>query len=293
MTDILRLSNANIEIELWSIGARLNRVAAFGETGLVAACETEADALGAKRNYGAVVGVVANRLAKSQAPVLNQVYQLEPGTGGAPICHCGDQGVNTRNWTVTDESSTHATFTLALTDGEDAMPGNRQLTTTYRLTDTGFDVTFGATTDAPTLMNLALHPYWSLAQKGRSGQQLMVNAAGYLPIDKEKIPLGRVEEVDGIFDLRTIATPSTNIDHNYDLTARAHKGPAARLASATLQLDIDTDAPGLQVYTGSPDGIAIEPQHWPDAPHHANFPSILLSPGEAYAQSSTYRFSRL
>ena len=56
---------------------------------------------------------------------------------------------------------------------------------------------------------------------------------------------------------------------------------------------VTTDAPGLQIFTGKDIGIAIEPQHWPDAMHHAQFPSIELRPGETYQQNSTYRFSRL
>lgn len=293
MTEIIKLSNGDVDIELWSVGARLNRVKAFGQTGLVASAEDDEEAKGAKRNFGAVVGVVANRLARSEASILNETYQLESGPAGIPVCHCGDQGVNVRDWSVTEQSDNHLKFTLSLPHLEDGLPGNRVLSATYRLSEAGFDLDFMATTDAPTIVNLALHPYWTLAGSGRAGQQIKVNATGYLPVDGDKIPLGYVEGVVGIFDLRRLTTPSDQIDHNYDLTARAETGPAATLASERVQLDIETDAPGLQIYTGSEVGIAVEPQHWPDAPHHDNFPSILLRPGETYTQSSSYRFSRL
>jgi aldose 1-epimerase len=39
------------------------------------------------------------------------------------------------------------------------------------------------------------------------------------------------------------------------------------------------------------DGFALETQHYPDSPNHANFPSTLLSPGELYNTTTTYRLS--
>ena len=41
-----------------------------------------------------------------------------------------------------------------------------------------------------------------------------------------------------------------------------------------------------QKYTG----LCLEPQHFPDAPNHPNFPSTVLRAGEQYTQTSIYRF---
>lgn len=293
MTDnrILQLGDDQFGIEVWTIGARLNDVRIDGKGDLLARADTADEALGAKRNHGAVVGPVANRLARAEAPVGDRVYQLEPNENGRTICHSGTRGVNTKVWSVESETSDALVLTLDISDGQDGFPGNRRLTATYRLFDNGFDVAFGAVTDTVTLMNLALHPYWSIGRTGREGQQLFVNADRYLPVDDDKIPTGKMMDVTGtIFDLRAAAVPSPEIDHNFCLNAN---GPAAIvMADDGLTLTITTDAPGLQVYTGNPAGIAIEPQHWPDAPHHAGFPSILLEPGQSYAQTSRYRFSR-
>ncbi len=38
-------------------------------------------------------------------------------------------------------------------------------------------------------------------------------------------------------------------------------------------------------------GLCLEPQHFPDAPNHSNFPSTILRPGEEYNQKTTIRFS--
>ncbi len=55
-----------------------------------------------------------------------------------------------------------------------------------------------------------------------------------------------------------------------------------------------SDAPGLQVYSGYylPDcfgGVALEPQAWPDAPHHSHFPSIELAAGQLYKRTVSWQ----
>ena len=72
-------------------------------------------------------------------------------------------------------------------------------------------------------------------------------------------------------------------------------------------LHIDTDQPGVQVYSGnwlagSPknesgrsyedyDGIAIEAQGLPDAPNQPGFPSLRVEPGHPMIRTIIYRFT--
>jgi aldose 1-epimerase len=72
-------------------------------------------------------------------------------------------------------------------------------------------------------------------------------------------------------------------------------------------LEVLTTQRGLQIYTGNKlngsvvgrggviyrqsAGVAIEAQGLPDAPHHPNFPSIVLRPGETYRETIAYRFT--
>ena len=97
-------------------------------------------------------------------------------------------------------------------------------------------------------------------------------------------------------------------------TGAAHRGPvrrAARLehASSGRWLEVHTDRPGLQVYTGNyldggvvgtgggvyrqGDGIALEAQDFPDAPNHPEFPSTVLRPGQRYRAVTELRFGVL
>jgi aldose 1-epimerase len=56
-------------------------------------------------------------------------------------------------------------------------------------------------------------------------------------------------------------------------------------------LEVRTDQPGLQIFTGGRNGIALETQHFPDSMHHDNFPSTVLKPGETFRSKTVYRFS--
>ena len=66
-----------------------------------------------------------------------------------------------------------------------------------------------------------------------------------------------------------------------------------------VAMTIATTEPGMQVYDGRAairpghgayEGLAIEPQVWPDAPSHPHFPQITLRPGETYAHHTEWRF---
>ncbi|MCY4180721.1 MAG: hypothetical protein OXD48_10720 [Litoreibacter sp.] len=39
-------------------------------------------------------------------------------------------------------------------------------------------------------------------------------------------------------------------------------------------------------------GVALEPQIWPDAVNHTDFPNAILRPGEVYRQHTQFAFSK-
>ena len=288
---IIPLSAGRTDIEIWTIGARMNAVFWAGSDSLLDGAATPEEAIGGKLNHGCVVGPVANRIAGSSFDLEGVTYSFPPNEGTDTFLHSGDNSLRDRLWDIESQSATEATLVADLGDMEDGFPGKRRFEARYSVVEDGFDLTFSASTDAPTLVNLALHPYWRLDRKGREGLRMAVKADRYLPIDDKKIPTGEIAPVDGtIFDLRELGIPSTSIDHSFCLEAGDATVPSATLASERIRLDILTDAPGLQVFTGQTFGIAIEPQHWPDTPHHPAFPPIRLDPGQAYSQTTRYRF---
>lgn len=290
---ILTLTSGSMSIEVWTIGARLNAATWNGHSGLLDSSKTLEEALGPKLNHGSVAGPVANRIAGGTADIDGLAHDFERNENGITLLHSGSKSTRDAVWTLDERTTTSATLGLAIARMADDFPGNRVIRARYDVVENGFDLTFTATTDRPTLMNLALHPYWRLGTD-RAGLHLQVNSDRYLPVNADTIPTGEIANVaDTPFDLRQLAPPSFEIDHNYCLGITGEMTEIATLASDRLRLVIESDAPGLQIFTGKPFGIAIEPQHWPDAPHHATFPSIELHPDQTYSQTSRYRFSEI
>lgn len=289
---ILTLSAGATSIEVWSIGARLNAVSWNGVDGMVDGSATLAEATGPKLNNGCVVGPVANRIAGASFDLDGRSYRFQANEGADTLLHSGNRSLRDRVWDVVSSDRSAVRLAADVADMADGFPGNRRFEARYLVVADGFDLEMSAVSDAPTLVNLALHPYWRLDAGGRSGLSLKVKADAYLPVDTRKIPTGEIASVAGtIFDLRMASVPDTGIDHNFCLSPATDDMPSAELASDRICLSIRTDAPGLQVFTGKDFGIAIEPQHWPDAMHHAAFPSVRLDPGAPYRQVTRYRFA--
>jgi aldose 1-epimerase len=216
-------------------------------------------------------------------------------------------------------------------DGEEGFPGTLNARVVYALSDDDrLTLRYEATTDRATIVNLSNHSYFNLAglTAGRSGldQSLTIDADAFMPVDAGKIPTGELRSVAGTpFDfrrsraigarIRDAADPQLMIgggyDHNFVLNPGATDAPkfAARLEDAISGrvMEIFTTEPGLQLYSGNhfngtvvgkgnrtlrqSDGIALEPQKFPDSPNRPEFPSARLDPGATYRHTSYLRFS--
>lgn len=263
---------------------------------------------------GAIVGPVANRIAGAQIRIAGRDYRLDPNEAGRTMLHGGATGTHAQIWRIAADGPDRVTMVLRLADGLGGFPGNRTLVAEYRiLPPARLALGLYAVTDAPTPINLASHGYWNLDGRGDvSGHRLRIAADRLTEVDAAKIPTGEVAPVAGSgFDFRDGQGlgGALRIDHNFCLTASGpglHKA-AELLGASGLRMRIATTAPGLQVYDGAHlslpaacgldgrgygrlAGVALEPQHWPDALNHPGFPPILLAPGELYRQETTFDF---
>jgi aldose 1-epimerase len=178
-----------------------------------------------------------------------------------------------------------------------------------------------ATTDAPTPISLSWHPYFTLSGDPRDlidEQQLMISASHYLPVNDQRVPTGEIAPVAGTpFDFRKPKTmhvpplsshPQIALTRGYDhcwvldKPPSSQNGPVAaelHAPSSGVRMQVKTNLPGLQVYDASHfravypqwHAIAIEPENFPDAPNHANFPSSILRPGETCRSFMSFHFS--
>jgi aldose 1-epimerase len=149
----------------------------------------------------------------------------------------------------------------------------------------------------------------------------MLAADQYTPVDDTLIPTGKIESVKGTpLDFTTAKTIGSRIaqmkgdpggyDHNFVLRGG---GKGLELAARVVEpksgrvLEMFTTEPGVQFYTGNfldgkqtgrggvvyrkHHGFCLEAQHFPDSVHHANFPSVILRPGQTYRQTTVYKVS--
>ena len=261
--------------------------------------------------FGAIVGPVANRIAGARVSLGGRVLTLEANENGNAL-HGGPNGFWARDWTVREQQVHSVNLSLTLMDGEGGLPGPLTVETTYEIEmDGALRINIKGETERLTLCNPAFHGYWSLTGRGLAGHRLTVNADRYTPTDIALIPTGEIAPVNGTeYDLRRpMHLPGpVGLDTNFCLNGHGFR-EVARLETDALAMVLESDAPGLQVYDaarldttpanghhGAPygafAGIALEPQLWPDAPNHPDFPSIILNSNERFSQTSRFRFNR-
>lgn len=275
--------------------------------------------------FGAVVGRFANRIAGGRYERNGRMVQLTQNEGENHL-HGGRRGFHKQCWQAhasSDNEAARVSLCRLSRDGEEGYPGNLLVMVTYELTAGGeLRCCYQAVSDQPTPVSISQHSYFNLAGSGDIlGHELQVDAAHFLPVREDLLPTGQVQEVAaGPFDFRlrqrigsalAEANPqlvlARGYDHNFVL-ARG-PGPQACLAdpASGRQMEIYTDCPGLQFYSGNyldgtlggkdrqfvrHAGLCLEPQHFPDAPNHPGFPDAICRPGAPYSASTRYVIDR-
>jgi len=282
------IANERLTARFLTLGARINGLNFDGFEGLTPALSmAEAEAA---LYCGSIVGPVMNRLSGAKASLDGTILRFDANEG-PNLLHSGDAGFERKVWDIAQITETAVTFTLELEP--DAFPGHRKVAVTYRLEGADLVLEIAAATDAPTLMNMGFHPFWTVSRQGRDGHDLQVHSSHFLPMDSANIPTGEVLEVAGTeLDYLVARKAEDGIDHCFVLSDAREVAPCVTLRSDDLILDILTDAPAVHVFTGMAFGIAVEPEIHPDAPNNADFPSIRLGPGETFRQTTVHRFSR-
>jgi aldose 1-epimerase len=281
--------------------------------------------------FGSNVGRCGNRIARGKFTLDGKEYTLATNNGPNHL-HGGKEGFDKKVWRAEPGmGATGPTVKLSYTsrDTEEGYPGTLTTTVTYTLTnDNELRIDFAATTDKPTVCNLAHHSYFNLAGHNSGtilDHEVQILAKNYTPTDDTLIPTGKIEPVAGTpFDfteptaigkrIKEIKADPVGYDLNFVLDAAAGGPPdlAARVTEPKTGrvMEVYTTEPGLQFYTGNfldgtnvgkagavykqYNGFCMEAQKFPDSinkPDWKDKSDPVLRPGQEYRQTTIYKFS--
>mgnify|MGYP003322855898 FL=1 len=335
VTNLYLLKNDQIKVYITNYGGRIVSLLTPDRSGqigdVVLGFKSIDDYLSANGPYhGALIGRVGNRIAKGKFKLGSETYSL-PINNNENHLHGGPEGFNNQVWEVKAADDSSITMNYFSSDGEMGYPGNLDVEVMYSLNDENeLLITYKATTDKSTPVNLTNHAFFNLAGEANgtiNDHLLKLNADHFTPVDKTLIPLGENRSVEGTpFDFRTPKTIGRDLnlqetdlqmeygggyDHNFVLNKE--KDGEMSLAAYVIdpksgrRMDIFTEEPGIQFYGGNfmdgsdigkygkkflyRESFALETQHFPDSPNQPSFPNTILNPGEVYQSKSVYKFS--
>lgn len=277
--------------------------------------------------FGASVGPIANRTANASFEIDNKKYHLDVNDGVNNLHTHFEGGFHKRLWSAkADHKKNSVVFSLSMEDGELGLPGNREFTITYSVTDdNGLKIVYTGKTDKKTIFNPTNHSYFNL--KGHDSgsvldETLWLNCSRYTKIVPGAIPTGELIAVEGTpldytkemplgarirrhFDQMTMVC---GYDHNYASDAQPGKLEKIAVLSdkkAGRTMEVYTDMPGIQVYTGNHIGrhkgkngaqykrrcgVALETQFFPNSANDSHFARPLVEPGKTFQSTTIYKF---
>ena len=326
--DLYTIKSDVLEASIMTYGARVVSIKTADRDGkvgdVVLGYNDLAGYLGDGKTYfGAIVGRYGNRIAKGKFSLDGHEYSL-PLNNGANSLHGGTVGFDSLVWTG-KEIPGGVEMTLVSKDGDQGYPGTLTAHVRYTVHHGTLRIDYSATTDKDTVVNLTNHSYFNLSGAGSIlGEEVVLNADKYTPVDSGLIPTGVLAPVEGTpFDFRKSTAIGARIDqpdeqlklgggydHNWVLNgangmmktaAKVHDPKTGRV------LTVMTTEPGVQFYTGNSiggplhgkdgavyvknSGFCLETQHFPDSPNHPAFPTTELKPGHPLHSTTTFTFT--
>lgn len=272
---------------------------------------------------GKTVGRCCNRIANGTF-VLNGITYHIPINNGPNSLHGGLSGFDQKVWKVEQYSDDEITLSYVSKDQEEGYPGNLRVEVTYAVKNSQLEFSYRATSDQDTLCNITNHSYFNLeGAKSQSvlNHELKINADTIGKVDQDGCTHEETMCVEHTpFDFRTFKEIGKDIhqnheqlicgtgyDHHY-LISESGKRHFLTCKSEKLIMDIESDLPGVHVYTsnwctGQSHGhqnnpypkhcaICFETQYYPNAINTKNQLAPILKKGQTIQHTTIYRFTK-
>ena len=247
-------------------------------------------------------------------PFAGRLRQTDPTNGQSVVLlHGNKAALHRADWTLETSSQPNAaTYSISRRHGEGGLPGDRDFSVAYTLSDSSLVIDLSVTTTHDTPISLTNHAYFTLGATSVRALSLQVNAQSVLLTDSDQCATGGSMPVaDTALDFASERLLSDalmghpdGLDHSYvlasggrDALASDHVASLINQANG-IRLDIVTTQPCLQVYTASQltaplrpfSAICLEAQGFPNGPNHAlGHSDSWLAAGQTTTQRIVYR----
>jgi len=334
--ELYRMENADGSYaEIITYGAALQSLAVPDKNGTLADVTVGFDDIAGHEQYsnyqGMTVGRYANRIAGGVFSLDGQRYSVIKNEKDRNCLHGGGEFSHVV-WAaeILGEETLRLTYTSP--DGAFGFPGTVEAQVTYRFCAESIAdgaaralvIDYKAVSDRKTVLNLTNHTYFNLSgrpERDILGHEMQIQAETFTPADEHSIPTGELRPVHGTaFDFtelkpigRDIRAEDTQLiqckgyDHNLCLRPGTADTPAVlvREPESGRVMEVYTDLPGVQLYTGNflagapgkggaaiqaHAGFCLETQHYPDTPNQPAFPQCTFEAGEAFCSRTKFLF---
>jgi aldose 1-epimerase len=312
MPEIFELNNRNgLRCEISTIGATLVSFSFTKQSGELiplilsyAAQEKYVDKTQKDIQYiGKTIGRFAGRIRNAGNNLIDKSIPENE-----ILLHSGKSGISFKNWEFVayqnDAELSFLTLSCDLKSNEDGFVGDLYIEAKFELTiNQGLEITYKASTQTETLINLTNHAYFNLGLKSSIlTHSLQINAKERLMLDKHLVPTGQTKMIaqssEDYLIGRQINSNFTPLDTVYLMEQTAEPIVKLESVAAHISLEIFSNQPICIVYTPQYvkdvnfetqfPAICFETQGFPDCVNHDNFPKNVLKKGEEYVHCTVF-----
>lgn len=321
------LKNNYLEVEISEFGASIISIKTPNKNGKIIDVVLGYDDIEKYKRQtkyiGATVGRCCNRIKDGLIEIDGTKYQLNCNDGKNHL-HGGNIGFDKKIWN-SKEIVNGVELNYISEDGEENYPGQLDVKVTYTLKDNSLIINYKATTNKTTVCNLTNHTYFNLNGYGNILQhQVQILADYFTENNQESIPTGKIIPVENTpMDFRNPQYIEKDINNEYyqiqyakgfdnNWVLNNYNGEIRKVATAYsdlsgIELEVSTDLPGLQFYSGNflggaengknnipiknHSGFCLECQYFPNAFANDNFEKPILKSDELYNKNIIYKFN--